>query len=428
MALSTLAGSRAAKKKADLDPFGGEGADIGDKKLSNINKSANSSVKVYAQPEQIDQQVGTSAARVDLKYPLDTSYLAYIQYRTREVVPPDFTGTADELLNKFNNVAETHDKVYTKVFGGGNRGRGSGQYLRTGATSSTNPSNVDGYDEAAYGGAAERKAEGLARTKALKDKEFKNRGGQTDLLAFKTQYTNPEKVLKLYMPQAIQVHDNVQYDQVGLGIAAASGLNVLNRGGGMFDAIGTAATEFGRSVASLFGSGDASLATEVGRVAAARGAASVKFLTPAPAQAALGLGLQVKVNPSTRSVFTGVSVRNFSFIYDFYPVSAEESEEVKEIIKTFRKEMYPLSIPAGAYEAGFPLGYKFPNLFEIKFRIDNANIEMPQPLFCFCRDVSTTYNPGQMTFHSDGKPTHIQMNLQFQEFRALNQQDIDKGH
>ena len=424
MALSTLAGSRAAKKKADLDPFGGEGADIGDKKLSNINKSANSSVKVYAQPEQIDQQVGTSAARVDLKYPLDTSYLAYIQYRTREVVPPDFSGTADDLLSGFSNKVEQVKEFGRSISPIGSSGYASGQ---EGLNEGQNPSNQGQYDDAILRN--QKKAGGaLAREKALKDKEFKNRGGQTDLLSFKTQYTDPEKVLKLYMPQAIQVHDNVQYDQVGLGIAAAGGLQAFNQGNNMMSAIGTAATEFGRSVASLFGAGDASLATEVGRVAAARGAASVKFLTPAPAQAALGLGLQVKVNPSTRSVFTGVSVRNFSFIYDFYPVSAEESEEVKEIIRTFRKEMYPLSIPAGAYEAGFPLGYKFPNLFEIKFRIDNTNIEMPQPLFCFLRDVSTTYNPGQMTFHTDGKPTHIQMNLQFQEFRALNQQDIDKGH
>ena len=91
--------------------------------------------------------------------------------------------------------------------------------------------------------------------------------------------------------------------------------------------------------------------------------------------------------------------------------------------------MYPKAIPEASLEAGFPLGYKFPNLFEINFKFNNSEIQgMPKPLFCFLRDVSTTFNPGGMYYHDQGKPTHMNMSLQFQEFRALNQQDIENGH
>ena len=50
---------------------------------------------------------------------------------------------------------------------------------------------------------------------------------------------------------------------------------------------------------------------------------------------------------------------------------------------------------------------------------------MPQPLYCFLRDVSTSYNPNSMSFHEDGQAVNMQMSLAFQEFRALNKADID---
>ena len=52
---------------------------------------------------------------------------------------------------------------------------------------------------------------------------------------------------------------------------------------------------------------------------------------------------------------------------------------------------------------------------------------MPQPLLCYLRDVTTSYNPGSMSFHADGSPTEIDMSVNFQEFRGLTKQDIESG-
>lgn len=377
------------------------------------------STKKYNAPVSADQQIGLTGQRISLKYPLDDNYLAYIQYRTREVVPADLKDV-QSLYSKFQSYTDTIKQKGVEAI---DSVKSQFQATQTGVSTYD---DLDGQLTKGSGTDINQSTE-----KREQSQQFKNRGGSVGLLNFRTQYTDPENIIKLYMPQALQVHDNVQYDQVGLGLAGAAALGAIQSGSGVIEAAAAAASETFSSFTSLFGlgnNGNANMAGEIGRVAAARAAGSVRALTPQGLQASIGLGLQVKVNPSTRSIFTGVTVRNFSFVYDFYPTSALESQQVKQIIKTFRKQMYPLSIPADAYEAGFPLGYKFPNLFEIKFRIANQNIDMPQPLMCFLRDVSTTYNPGNMTFHEDGSASHIQMSLQFQEFRALNQQDIDKGH
>ena len=255
----------------------------------------------------------------------------------------------------------------------------------------------------------------------------KRKGLQQGLLGFKTAYLENPIDVRLYMPPGIMVSDNIQYDQQEMGLAAASGLMAFNNSGSGLAALKGVASEMANSLGGLFGGGGGDL--ETARIGGARLAGLAQKALTSGQQAAIGLALQVKVNPNTRSIFQGVSVRNFSFQYDFYPTSREEQNIVEKIIRMFRVQMYPAAIPESSLIEGFPLGYKFPNLFEITFKHGNTTIEgMPKPLFCYLRGCSTSYNPGNTGFHDKGKPTHINMSLQFQEFRALNQQDIQDGH
>ena len=230
------------------------------------------------------------------------------------------------------------------------------------------------------------------------------------------------------MPPGVMFSDAIQYDQANLGLAGAAGLQAFNDTGSGLSAVGTMLSETASSLTGLFSSGGGG-SLDAASIAMARGVQAYSSVLSSGTQAAFGLGLQVKVNPNTRSVFQGVSVRNFAFTYDFYPTSKSEQTEVEKIIKTFRVQAYPRAIPESSLQAGFPLGYKFPNLFEINFKFGNAEIQgMPRPLFCFLRSVNSTYNPGNMSFHDQGKASHINMSLNFTEFRALNQQDIENGH
>lgn len=362
---------------------------------------------LFNSPETVETNVMRAKDGNSLRYPLQSEYPAFIQYRIKEVIPASLTGAA-AVVNKFKT------SVPSKLDDADN--------IDPGLRNATRQKEQETFYSKFNSGIAKGNQEIQQR---LKDAAAQ--GNKPGILGFRTMYARKPSI-KLYFPQAVQVHDNIQYDQANLGLAGAAGLAALNQGDSLMSAIGKGAQELGNSLFSLFELGNADAQTA--RLAAARAASLFSALTPASAQAALGLALQVKVNPNTRSIFTGVSVRNFQFVYDFYPTSAEEADEVNAIVKQFRTTMYPLAIPENAVtNAGLPLGYKFPDLFEIRFKYGNQReIQMPKPLLCFLRDVSTTYNPGNMSFFEDGNATHIQMSLSFQEFRALNKQDIEKGH
>ena len=366
--------------------------------------------KSFNKPETAAQNVTNRTSGGAFRYPVDESYPVYMHYRVREVIPPLRNAT-----DQVNELYQAHVDSELKPVRG----------VSSGYDELPSGNSVNEAKETAYQKKLQRLSSEL-QAKADREKFQKRSGAREGLLGFKTAYLENPIDIKLYMPPGVMFHDNVQYDQAQLGLSGAAGLQAFNDTGSGMSAIGSMLSETAASLTGLF-SGGGNLDTA--RVAMARGVQAYSTLLTSGQQAAFNLGLQVTVNPNTRSVFQGVSVRNFSFQYDFYPTSKAEQNQVERIIKTFRTQMYPKAIPEASLEAGFPLGYKFPNLFEINFKFNNSEIQgMPKPLFCFLRDVSTTFNPGGMSYHDQGKPTHMNMSLQFQEFRALNQQDIENGH
>jgi len=369
--------------------------------------------KFFQEAETSESAIKRKQEGGSLRYPVDESFPVYMQYRVREIIPPVMNALdqSNELYQAY--AADDIPPVKDAGMGGGN--------AETAAEQSRKAKIESEYSkfrqiEAAAGQEYQQRV-ALSKRKGL----------QQGLLGFKTAYLENPIDVRLYMPPGIMVHDNIQYDQQGMGLAAASGLMAFNNTGSGLAALKGVASEMATSLSGLFGGGGGDL--ETARIGGARLAGLAQKALTSGQQAAIGLALQVKVNPNTRSIFQGVSVRNFSFQYDFFPTSRQEQNIVEKIVRMFRVQMYPAAIPESSLIEGFPLGYKFPNLFEITFKHGNTTIEgMPKPLFCYLRDCSTSYNPGNTGFHDQGKPTHINMSLQFQEFRALNQQDIQDGH
>ena len=368
-------------------------------------------MKSYLTAEDANSTVANRTAGGSYRYPVDESYPVYMQYRVREVIPPlqNATDQVNELYQ-----ASVQEKIVSV--------KGAGVDAVTAATLERRKRDMSAFS-ALEGGATQNLAVADANRKFNK-----RSGAKTGLLGFKTAYLENPIDIKLYMPPGVMFSDAIQYDQANLGLAGAAGLQAFNDTGSGLSAVGTMLSETASSLTGLFSSGGGG-SLDAASIAMARGVQAYSSVLSSGTQAAFGLGLQVKVNPNTRSVFQGVSVRNFAFTYDFYPTSKSEQTEVEKIIKTFRVQAYPRAIPESSLQAGFPLGYKFPNLFEINFKFGNAEIQgMPRPLFCFLRSVNSTYNPGNMSFHDQGKASHINMSLNFTEFRALNQQDIENGH
>ena len=218
-----------------------------------------------------------------------------------------------------------------------------------------------------------------------------------------------DRQVSLYLPVGLQYRD-----LGGMGGAAERG---LQSGSG--------------AIKSLIEGGMKTLSAGLGGAAnkevAKLGVVKLASNLPDEVAGAFKSAAGVTTNPNTRVLFKQVNLREFAFAFKFIATSAKEAEEVKEIIKLFRTELYPENINLEVGGSQISIGYKFPNKFQIDVEYDGDEIATRiKP--CFLRDVSVTYNNTSMTMHSDGNFQEIEMSLSFQETRTLNRKDVEEGY
>lgn len=228
--------------------------------------------------------------------------------------------------------------------------------------------------------------------------------------------TRIPEICELYAPAGLAFNDNVNITSNALGALGGAMLGGMGQGSGIMSAIMSGLAEGGKSFLDMATSG---LKSDTARVSATR--AANRFL-PQGAQSAVSIGLQVTSNPNQRSMFGGVNIRTFTFAFKFVPLSERESEEIHQIIKWFRKEMYPENINFG--DTGIPFGYEYPNLFDIKILYNNRKLENMEILPCYLQSIQHNYNASSMTWHKDGRPTEVDVNLTFTEYRTLHKGDV----
>ena len=131
-------------------------------------------------------------------------------------------------------------------------------------------------------------------------------------------------------------------------------------------------------------------------------------------------------NPNMELLFQGVNIRSFSFSFNFVARSMKEGEEIKKIIRTFKKSMTP-SNNANAGSSGVFI--KSPQVFQLEYKKGNGkhpflNSFLPMAL----TNVAVNYT-GSNTYSTyyDGTPVHISMQLDFQELNPLYTEDYDSG-
>ena len=383
---------------ADPDQFDPRGNQIG---VSTNRKDFNKPL----QAESIQQSTPSTI----LKYPADDNYLAYILFRVKKINPWDID--AQKARNLLEAPAITGEGGLFDVV----------DRIVTNAT--RNEQNAASDRQLIQKAQAAENAKSYVvpvETKATRDK---NKDGQDtqdvkDILGVTHRYVEDLPAIKLYMPQAINIMDQVQYNNANIGPSGAAAMGAINSGASL---LGGLKTFLGDAVGFL---GDA-LNADPGLSRLAMNRAAQALPTGQSINNTASLGFQVTVNPNTRTLFEGVTIREFSFQFDFYPVSQEESQTVQEIVKFFRTELYPSTI--GREGTGVPIGFNFPHVFEIKFRVGDRNAPMPQPHLCYLRNVQSSSNPSSMSFFPDGSPTHTSMTLNFTEFRTLSKADIEEG-
>lgn len=228
----------------------------------------------------------------------------------------------------------------------------------------------------------------------------------------------------LFLPNAFNFQDGVQYDEFSLGKVGAATEAALNSGA---SAMGAAGAAFGAGISSIVSSVTdvfkGSTSGDIARLAAVR----LSKWGGQEVEAGVKSALRVTANPNKRLLFREVNLREFSFNFKLIPTSKEEAEEITKIIKFFRTELYPedtIRVEAGGIS--IPIGYKFPNQFIITIKHNEREIAhkiLPSYLY----GIQITYNPTAMGFFEDGNFTETEMTLTFRESRTLAKADVKSG-
>jgi hypothetical protein len=161
-------------------------------------------------------------------------------------------------------------------------------------------------------------------------------------------------------------------------------------------------------------------------LAALAGKAVGSFGGNVSAQSILGRATGQILNPNLELLFEGVNLRTFPFVFDFAPRDEKEADEVKNIIRIFKKSMAAkTTLKSGA--AGIGLFISAPDVFQLTFKSgknDHPFLNKFKPAALI--DMSLNYTAsGTYATYTNGTPVHIQMTLTFKELNPIYAEDYN---
>ena len=126
-------------------------------------------------------------------------------------------------------------------------------------------------------------------------------------------------------------------------------------------------------------------------------------------------------NPKKEQIFEGVPFRSFSYTYDFYPRSEEESENVKRILDELKYHMHPNFKD----DAGFL--FEYPAEFDIFFmHKGQENKFIHKHRSAVLESMSVNYAPnGQYSAFPNGSPTSYQATMNFKEVSIITKEALE---
>ena len=129
-------------------------------------------------------------------------------------------------------------------------------------------------------------------------------------------------------------------------------------------------------------------------------------------------------NPNMELLFSGPTLRNFNFSFKMTPRNEEESIQVKQIIRTFKRNMAPKA--GGDDKKGAFLNS--PNVFELTYRQGNREHQFLNSFKqCFLTNIGINYTgEGTYATYGDGTPISMIMNLSFKELAPVYDIDYDE--
>ena len=244
----------------------------------------------------------------------------------------------------------------------------------------------------------------------------------------------------LPIPSNLQDTNNVNYGESSLNGLAAVGVSSVEEGmvelGNFVGSGGDEPIDFTKFNAEIvgkleagLGGGDRDIAlTTAGDVIAKKlisEAVSI-FGGNVTTNQLLSRGSGEILNPNMELLFNDVTVRNFRFNYKFTPRNPKEAEQVKLIIRAFKRNMAPQA--QGGISGAGNFFLRSPNVFKLRYRSGSKDHPFLNKFKqCFLTDVQTTYTgEGVYSTYDDGTPVSIILDLSFKEIQPIYDLDYDK--
>ena len=121
------------------------------------------------------------------------------------------------------------------------------------------------------------------------------------------------------------------------------------------------------------------------------------------------------INPNMELLFSGPSLRTFSFNFKLTPRYQREAEVIRTIIKAFKRNMAPKG------SGGTVL--RTPNIFQLEY-VGKAQDYLNRMKLCALKNVSVNYTgDGTFATYQDGAPISSMLTLQFTELTPIYNED-----
>ena len=121
------------------------------------------------------------------------------------------------------------------------------------------------------------------------------------------------------------------------------------------------------------------------------------------------------INPNMELLFSGPTLRNFSFNFKLTPRYKKEAEVIRTIIKAFKRNMAPKG------SGGTML--RTPNIFQIDY-LGRARNYLNRMKLCALKGVAVNYTgDGTFATYQDGAPISSTLTLSFTELTPIYNED-----
>ena len=129
------------------------------------------------------------------------------------------------------------------------------------------------------------------------------------------------------------------------------------------------------------------------------------------------------MNPNLELLFNGPALRKFAYNFRFTPREQNEAEEVRKIIKLFKKAMAP-------QRGDGEMFLKSPHVFKLEYMFKNGQQHpfLNKIKTCALTDFTVQYAPdGSYMTYDDGSMTSYTINMTFGELNPIYEDDIDES-